>query len=70
MAQLGNPNDDHYNSHGYYDPTAYAAIQAVSAEERRFKKLLRTIFSLCELAGFDLVGRITLVDKRTGRMWE
>ncbi len=70
MAQLGNPNDDHYNSHGYRDPTAYKALKNVCEEEARFKKLLKTIFSLCELAGFEVKGRITLVDRRTGREWD
>lgn len=69
MAQLGDRNDDHYNSHGYRDPTAYAAMRTLSADEQRFKKLLRTIFAICEMAGFEVKGRITLVDRRTGREW-
>lgn len=69
MAKLGDRNDDRYNSHGYRDPTACAAIKALTAEEQRFKKLLRTIFSLCEIAGFEVQGRITLVDRKTGRVW-
>ncbi len=70
MAKTGDRNDDHYNSHGYRDPTAYAAMRNLSAEEQRFKKLIRTIFALCDIAGFTLTGRITLTDKRTGRIWE
>lgn len=70
MLKIGNKYDDHYNSHGYRDPTAYAALRALSKEEERFKKLLRTIFAVCELAGFEIDGRITLVDKRTGKIWE
>lgn len=69
MTKLGNQYDDRYNSHGYRDPTAYAAIKAITAEEQRFKKLLQTIFSLCEIAGFEIQGRITLVDRKTGRVW-
>ena len=50
------------------DLTAYEAIK--NAEEtERFEKLLRTIFYLCDLAGFHIEGRIVLVDKRTGRTW-
>lgn len=70
MAQLGDRNDDHYNSHGYRDPTAYHALKSIDEGENRFKKLLKTIFSLCELAGFEVKGRITLVDRRTGREWD
>ena len=40
------------NGSGKYDPTAYNAIRNVSmdeqAEEEKFKKLLGTIFNLCE----------------------
>lgn len=46
------------NGSGKYDPTAYNAIRNVSmdeqAEEEKFKKLLGTIFNLCELSGFHL----------------
>ena len=39
-------------------------------EEERFRKLLRTIFYICDLAGFKIEDRIVLVDKRTGRVWK
>lgn len=39
-------------------------------EYSRFHKLLHTIFNLCDLAGFRLEGRLTLVDKRTGKVWK
>lgn len=58
------------NMEGYSDPTAYAAIKNMEMEEERFNKLLHTIFHICELAGFHLEGRITLVDNKTGRVWK
>jgi len=57
------------NGSGYYDPTAYEAIKNVDNESDRFYKLLDTIFSICDLAGFHVEGRITLRDKKTGRVW-
>ena len=57
------------NAEGYPDPTAYAAIMNVTKEEERFHKLLYTIFDICDLAGFRIEGRITVVDKKTGRVW-
>ena len=39
------------------------------AEEEKFKKLLGTIFNLCELSGFHLEERIVVKNKRTGRIW-
>lgn len=61
---------DNRNSEGYLDPTAYGAIKKVDKDEERFHKLLYTIFYLCEIAGFQLDGRITLIDKRTGKVWK
>lgn len=57
------------NAEGYLDPTAYRAIKNIEEEDERFHKLLHTIFYLCEVAGFDIEGRIVLVDKKTGRIW-
>ena len=37
--------------------------------EARFRKLLSTIFYLCDLAGFKIEERIVLTDKRTGKTW-
>lgn len=74
-------NDDKLsmrNSEGYMDLTAYEAIKRADAEAaekaagelERFKKLLHTIFHVCEIAGFKVVGRIELIDLRTGREWK
>ena len=64
---------DLYNSNknheGYSDPTASEALKNIDSE-KRVKKLLKMIFELCELSGFRLQGRITLVDKRTNKVWK
>ena len=57
------------NHEGYHDPTASEAIRNVESEQR-VKKLLKMIFELCELSDFRLEGRITLVDKRTNKVWK
>ena len=62
-------DDPRRNGEGYLDLTAYEAIRDVESEER-FHKLLHTIFYLCELAGFQIEGRVVLRDKRTGRVWK
>lgn len=62
------------NYEGYSDPTAYEAIRRIEGgneeDNIRFYKLLHTIFHVCELAGFSLEGRVTLVDNKTGRVWK
>lgn len=60
------------NQDGYKDLTAYQALKKVEAEERaeaRVKKLLATIFNLCDLAGFHIEERLVLKDKKTGKIW-
>lgn len=60
------------NASGCKDLTAYEAIKNVDAEQKaeaRYKKLLATIFYLCDLAGFHLEERIVLKDKKTGKIW-
>lgn len=66
MASADNPRK---NSEGYSDPTAFEALRNINKEDERFHKLLRTIFYLCELAGFEIEGRVVLIDKKTGRVW-
>lgn len=61
--------DIYKNHEGYSDPTVHAVLKKMEDEERRFHKLLNTIFYICELAGFKIEGRITLVDEKTGRIW-
>lgn len=64
--------DIRYNGSGYPDPTAYQAIKHIQAEEKeteRLHKLLNLIFMICELSDFIVVERITLRDKRTGKIY-
>lgn len=56
------------NGSGYNDPTAYKAIKHVS-EEERIGKLMKTIFTICELSGFHIEERIVVKDVRTGKIW-
>lgn len=57
------------NASGCYDPTAYQAIKNIEKEDENFHKLLHTIFNICELSGFEIEGRIVLIDKYSGRVY-
>lgn len=60
----------HNKNHEWYsDPTASEAIKNIEEEDDRFHKLLYAIFDICELANFEIEGRIVLVDKKTGKVW-
>ncbi len=63
------------NQEGYSDPTTSVAISHVAKEERRDEKertLRRIIYIMRSVAAafnFEIVGRITLKDKGTGRIY-
>ena len=59
---------DRKNSEGYDDPVTYDALSRLD-EEARFHRVIKMIFNLLDLAGFYLDGRITIVSKKTGRIW-
>lgn len=65
----------HKNSEGYSDPTPGAAWSNMRKAERRqeaeriavISNLIPVMKQTAELAGFEVVGRITLRDKETGK---
>lgn len=61
---------DRYDRNSSYckDPTVASAMREMEADDR-FHKLLKTIFYIVNLAGFDLCGRVTVVDRRTGKVF-
>lgn len=61
-------DDIRKNGEGYSDPTAYQVLKR-EQEEERFRRLMATIFYICENAGFHIEERLVIKDKRTGRIW-
>ena len=59
------------NAEGYTDNTAYQGtkdiIRAESAAERKNRLIIQIFRLVCELAGFEIVGRVTLNEKKSGR---
>lgn len=64
------------NSEGYNDPTPGAAYANMCREERQQQeaerlavigRLIPVLKQTAELAGFEVLGRIALRDKETGR---
>lgn len=63
-------NDLKRNAEGYVDPTAYAALQSIVNDEKAEKKaayLISVLKFIIRESGFELLNRIELRDKRTGR---
>lgn len=59
------------NAEGYSDPTAGTAMSNILREEneqqRRVSSLIKELKSIIDDAGFDLLARIELRDRKTGR---
>lgn len=63
------------NGEGYVDPVPDAALREIRREERKHESerlekisnLIPVMKQTAELAGFEVVGRIILKDKRTGK---
>lgn len=68
MAGIPKKNPD-----GYNDPTAYVALSSVQKEqdehEQRVNQLIKTLKNTIDLAGFDLLNRIEIRDRDTGRVY-
>lgn len=62
------------NAEGYPDPTAYNGTREIIREEteaeRKNSSIIYTFRQIAELAGFEIVGRITLKEKKTGRIFK
>ena len=64
------------NAEGYSDPTPGEAMSNIRREQRQqeaaerlaaISRLIPVMKQTAELAGFEVVGRITLKDKETGQ---
>lgn len=68
-----------HNFEGYADPTASAALNGyvkdveqpkiIEADERN-NKLIKCMKNMVDLAGFDLLSRIELRERKTGRIYK
>ena len=59
------------NNEGYSDPTAYEGLKPVIREdverEKRLNTLIIVLKYIIRLAGFELLNRIELKDRQTGK---
>ena len=60
------------NAEGYTDPTAYTALRHIQQEENaeldaRVNTLIKVLKYIVSLSGFELINRIELRDKKSGR---
>ena len=62
------------NSEGYSDPTAYLGLRSIIREENTLEgevnALIKVLKYIIGKSGFELVSRIELKDKKTGRVFK
>lgn len=62
------------NSEGYSDSTAGVAMRSAKKQEQEIDKLNHKVMQsfrlLLDLAGFEIVGRVTLRHKKSGRIFK
>lgn len=58
------------NGEKYSDPTADHAVKNVMRTPDHVIKVINMMKSIAEFAGFEVVGRIHLKDRATGREWK
>lgn len=57
------------NSEGYSDPTAGQAITSADRPPKQVAQVIHILKLIASLAGFDIVSKIRLRDRETGREW-
>lgn len=58
------------NQEGYHDPTAGKAMAKINADiADRNHKLNQVLRDIAEIAGFEIVGRVTLKHKKSGKIF-
>ncbi len=66
------------NGSGCSDPTAYDALENIRKEEKiqnqltdeKANKVVNVIKNILELSGFELVGRIQIKHKKSGKIYK
>lgn len=58
------------NSEGYPDVTAGKAIKAADKPPDNITWFIKCVRSIADIFDLEIVGRITLKDKKTGRLWK
>ena len=69
--QIGDKENPYFNDKGYPDPTAYEAVKAESVQlDAKVNFLIKILKFIAGEAGFDIVNRIELRHRDTGRSFK
>ena len=59
-----------HNPSGAADPTRTQAEENILKDEKRIGDLVHVLRYVADGTGFEIMGRVTLIDKRTGRVYK
>jgi hypothetical protein len=65
----GNKDNPFYNSEGYPNPTAFGVIQEENELEKKTGFLIKVLKFIINESGYELLNRIEVKDKKTGRVF-
>jgi len=64
-----NKDNPFYNSEGYPNPTAFGVIQEENELEKKTGFLIKVLKFIISESGYELLNRIEVKDKKTGRVF-
>lgn len=68
---MGRNKNPYFNDEGYADPTAFHGLAEVIKEEKQIdnqvRDLVHVIKVICNLAGFDVIGRLQFRHRKSRR---
>lgn len=67
---MGNNGKPWLNNSGCPDPTAYEAMKKVNLVDDNAHKVITTIKNILDLSGFELIGRIQIRHKKSGKIYK
>lgn len=70
MARIGDKYDDRYNGEGYPSPVEFELIKKENDLERKVAFLIKVLKFIIDECGFDLVNRIEIRDRDSGRFFK
>lgn len=65
----GNKDNPFYNSEGYPNPTAFGVIQEENELEKKTSFLIKVLKFIISESGYELINRIEVRDKKSGRVF-
>lgn len=65
----GDKNNLFYNSEGYPNPAAFGVIQEENELEKKTGFLIKVLKFIINESGYELLNRIEIKDKKSGRVF-